>query len=84
MLVSSLFFFFFFLFFSYEHCVLILNHFPEELIADGRPGRKPVPTRRLLDAVLWILNTFSQCHILPQCYPHYKTVHRLFQSCCHS
>jgi hypothetical protein len=23
----------------------IRNHFPEEHIADGRPGRKPIPTR---------------------------------------
>jgi len=26
-------------------------------IPDGRPGRKPVATRRILEAVLWILNT---------------------------
>ncbi len=30
----------------------IRNHFPEEHIADGRPGRKPIPTRRVLEAVL--------------------------------
>src|SRR5262249_35798172 len=35
----------------------IRNHFPEENIPDGRPGRKPVATRRVLEAVLWILNT---------------------------
>ena len=33
----------------------IRDHFPEEKIADGRPGRKPIPTRRVLEAVLWIL-----------------------------
>jgi hypothetical protein len=31
--------------------------FPEEHIADDRPGRKPIPTRRVLEAALWILNT---------------------------
>jgi Putative transposase of IS4/5 family (DUF4096) len=34
----------------------IRDHFPEENIA-GRPGRKPTPTRCVLEAVLWILNT---------------------------
>ena len=38
----------------------IRNHFPEEHIPDGRPGRKPIPTRRVLEAVLWILNTGAQ------------------------
>src|SRR5260370_23241485 len=58
------------------------NHFPEENIADGRPGRKPVSTRRVLEAVLWILNTGAQWHMLPQSYPNYKTVHRRFQTWC--
>jgi transposase len=35
----------------------IRKHFPEEHIPDGRPGRKPIPSRRVLEAVLWILNT---------------------------
>jgi transposase len=60
----------------------IREHFPEENIADGRPGRKPVPTRLVLEAVLWILNTGAQWHMLPQCYPNYKTVHRRFQTWC--
>ncbi len=38
----------------------IRDHFPEESIADGRPGRKPTPTRCALEAVLWILNTGAQ------------------------
>jgi transposase len=42
-----------------------------------------VPTRRVLEAVLWILNTRAQWHMLPQSYPNYKTVHRRFQSWCH-
>ena len=60
----------------------IRGHFPEENIPDGWPGRKPVPTRRVLEAVLWILNTGAQWHMLPQCYPNYKTVHRRFQGWC--
>ena len=60
----------------------IRNHFPEEHIADGRPGRKPISTRHVLEAVLWILNSGAQWHMLPQSYPNYKTVHRRFQSWC--
>jgi transposase len=60
----------------------IRNHFPEESIPDTRPGRRPVPARQVLDAVLWILNTGAQWHMLPQCYPNYKTVHRRFQQWC--
>ena len=58
------------------------EHFPEENIPAGRPGRKPIPTRRVLEGVLWILNTGAQWHMLPQCYPNYKTVHRRFQQWC--
>jgi transposase len=47
----------------------IRMHFPEEHIPDCRPGRKPIPTRRVLEAVLWILNTGAQWHMLPQSYP---------------
>jgi transposase len=60
----------------------IRHHFPEEQIPDGRPGRKPIATRRVLEAVLWILNTGAQWHMLPQSYPNYKTVHRRFQTWC--
>ena len=60
----------------------IRKHFPEEHIPDGRPGRKPIPTRQVLEAVLWILNTGAQWHMLPQGYPNYKTVHRRFQTWC--
>ena len=60
----------------------IRNHFPEEHIRDGRPGRKPIPTRCVFEAVLWILNTGAQWHMLPQSYPNYKSVHRRFQTWC--
>jgi len=60
----------------------IREHFPEEQIPEGRPGRKPVPTRAVLEAVLWILNTGAHWPLLPQCYPNYKTVHRRFQQWC--
>ena len=60
----------------------IRNHFPEENIPEGRAGRKPISTRDVLEGVLWILNTGAQWHMLPQCYPNYKTVHRRFQQWC--
>lgn len=60
----------------------IREHFPEEHIPDSRPGRKPVPARAILESVLWILNTGAQWHLLPQCYPNYKTVHRRVQQWC--
>ena len=60
----------------------IREHFPEENVLDSRPGRKPIPARRVLEAVLWILNTGAQWHMLPQGYPNYKTVHRRFQQWC--
>ena len=65
-----------------EHWEQIREHFPEENIPPGRPGRKPIPTRAVLEAVLWILNTGAQWHMLPQCYPNDKTVHRRFQNWC--
>src|ERR1700681_964954 len=58
------------------------EHFPEESIPPERPSRKPVPTRQVLEAVLWILNTGAQWHMLPQSYPNYKTVHWRFQTLC--
>ena len=40
------------------------HHFPEEDIPDERPGRRPVPAREVLNAVLWILKTGAQWHML--------------------
>ena len=65
-----------------ENWERIKHHFPEENISPGKAGRKPIPTRKVLEAVLWILNTGAQWHMLPQCYPNYKTVHRRFQKWC--
>ncbi len=67
---------------SDEQWEQIREHFPEENIPEGRAGRKPVPAREVLEAVLWILNTGAQWHMLPQCYSNYKTVHRRFQQWC--
>src|SRR5436309_15975463 len=67
---------------SDEHWERIREYFLEEYIPDGRPGRKPVPARQVLEAVPWILNTGAQWHMLPQCYPNYKTVHRRFHQWC--
>lgn len=62
----------------------IKHHFPEENLPGGRGGRKPLRARKVLEDVLWILNTGAQWHRLPQCYPNYKTVHRRFQKWCRS
>ena len=48
-----------------EQWALIRKHFPEEHIPDDCPGSKPISAQKVLDAVLWILNTGAQCHMLP-------------------
>jgi transposase len=65
-----------------EQLERIRKHFPEEYVPDGRPAREPIPTRHVLEAVLWILNTGAQWHMLPQSCSNYKTVHRRFQTWC--
>jgi hypothetical protein len=35
----------------------IREHFPDENIPEGRAGRKPIIARKVLEGVLWILNT---------------------------
>ncbi|MFY9315301.1 MAG: IS5 family transposase [Burkholderiales bacterium] len=67
---------------SDERWERIREYFPEENVPEGRPGRKPVPAREVLEGALWILNTGAQWHMLPQCSPNYKTVHRRFQQWC--
>ncbi len=65
-----------------EHWERIRDRFPEEHIPDGRPGRKPVPTRRVLAAVP--VDSEHWRAVAQQSYPNYKTVHRRVQSWCHS
>jgi transposase len=62
----------------------IRSHFPEESPEWDKRGPKPVPARRILEAVLWILKTGAQWHMLPQSFANYKTVHRRFQQWCES
>jgi transposase len=38
--------------------------------------------RAVLEAVLWILDSGAQWHMLPQCDPNHKTVHRRFRQWC--
>src|SRR5262249_49153673 len=42
--------------------------------------REVPPMGRVLKAVLWILNTGAQWHVLSQSYPNYNTMHRRFQT----
>ncbi len=60
----------------------IQKFFPEENIPKGRRGRKPVPAREVLEAVLWLLHTGAPWRFLPPEYPNYKTVHRRYQAWC--
>jgi transposase len=57
----------------------IREQIPEENFPHDRPGREPVPARKILDVVFWILNAGAQWHMLPKYHPNYKTVHRRFQ-----
>jgi transposase len=45
---------------------------------DGR-GRPRVPSRPILDAILWVLRTGAPWADLPRRYPPYQTCHRRFQ-----
>jgi transposase len=58
----------------------LASAFPGENVSGSRPGRKPLPARRVLEAVLWIFNTRGQWHMLPQGYS--KSVHWRLQQWC--
>ena len=60
----------------------IRHHFPAGNRPKRQGGRPPVPAPQVLDGVLWILKTRAQRHMLPQCYPNYKTVYRRVQTRC--
>ena len=60
----------------------IREHGPEEHLPEGRSGRKPVPTRAVLEAVVWMLNTGAQWPLLPQGSPTDTRVHRRFPPWC--
>ena len=67
---------------SDEQWECIGNIFRKSIFPTAVFRLKPIPTRRVLEAVLWILNTGAQWRMLPQSYPNYKTVHRRFQAWC--
>src|SRR5262249_55380320 len=67
---------------SSSTCLTLISEIIRVVPVTFAPGRKPTPTRCVLEAVLWILNTGAQWHMLPQSYPNYKTVHRRFQTWC--
>jgi len=46
---------------------------------EGMVGRPPVPSRDVLNGVLWILKTGARWKDLPREYPSYQTCHRRFQ-----
>ena len=44
----------------------------------GRPGRPATSRRALVDAILYVLWTGCPWRALPDCYPHWRTVHHHF------
>jgi putative transposase len=45
----------------------------------GTPGRPPVPFRKVIDGILFVLRTGCQWKALPDCFGSGSTVHRRFQ-----
>jgi hypothetical protein len=48
------------------------KHLPEEHVPDGYPEHKPIPTRNVLETVLWILKTVRNGACCRKAYPNYK------------
>lgn len=69
---------------SEEHGGLFRTHFPEERCPDDLLSGKPIPARKVLQAVLWILNTGVRWRIFPQSCPNHETVHDRFQQWCYN
>ena len=44
----------------------------------GRPGRPATSRRALINAILYVLWTGCPWRALPDCYPHWRTVHHHF------
>ena len=44
----------------------------------GRPGRPATSRRALVNAILYVLWTGCPWRALPDCYPHWRTVHHHF------
>ncbi|MCX7063063.1 MAG: transposase [Proteobacteria bacterium] len=61
---------------------LIRKYFPDEHRPDDRRDRKPIPVRKELEAVLWVLSAGAQWPMPPQSYPNYKTLRGRFQQWC--
>ena len=58
------------------------HHFPKRTLQTALGER--VWTRQVLEGSFGYSNTGAQWHMLPQCYPNYKTVRRRFQTWCRS
>ena len=60
----------------------IKDEFPPSYSTEGKDGPEIVPSRRILEAIVWVLNTGSEWQMLPQCYPNYQLVRQCFNEWC--
>lgn len=58
----------------------IAHHIPESELEEKTKGRRRLPTRKVLEGILWILKTGARWKDLPKIYPSYQTCHRRFQN----
>src|SRR5579884_2446315 len=61
-----------------EQWAIVQSLIPSKRRPDGR-GRPRVPSRMVLEGVLWVLWTGAPWKALPSDYPPYQTCHRRFQ-----
>jgi transposase len=52
---------------------------PEVNQREDRRGRPRIPSRDVLNGILWVLRTGAPWHDMPERYPSYQTCHRRFQ-----